>query len=325
MRSFDELSEAERLQRYERLARKALGVYGLDDAELHFLGQSVNIMFRVQTDDGRWALRICNPGRDHRILMRELLWLVALGRDTELAVPEPVITRSGELFRSVSMPGLSGFRACILFRWVKGQFAEELTTEHLRAMGRFAAQLHLHGSRFRWPEEFAPHPMGPDRIGENIPHELLCTHYAPEEIEQIRGTFPLIASAIDSLGRGTDVLGSVHGDLHQWNILFRNGDIGAIDFECVQSNYFAYDIATTFSYLNHRHDVDELRDAYCEGYEAVRPIPCDWNAHIPFLEMLRAFTMISWVLNTPRVRSGDWGQDVLASGLRKARALLELQ
>jgi len=321
--SFDELPEAERLQRYERLARKALISYGLEDAELLFLGQSANVMFRVQTDEGRWALRICNPGRDHKILMRELLWLVALGRDTDLSIPEPVITRSGELLRSVSMPGISGFRACVLFRWVKGQFAEELSAEHLRAMGSLTAKLHFHGSRFSWPNELVPVPMGPDRVGSNIPETLLQTHYAAKDVAVIRDTFPVIASAMRSLGQGTDVLGPVHGDLHQWNVLFEQGSAAAIDFECVQANYFAYDIATTFSYLNHRSDVDALRAAFCAGYEEVRPLPMDWDEHLHVFDMLRSFTMQAWILNTPRLLADDWGQDVLRLAVRKAHTLLE--
>ena len=95
MTGFDSNSELDKIALYERFARKALTAYGLENADLRFLGESANVMFRVQTDEGRWALRICNPGRDHNILHRELLWLVALCRDTNLGVPEPVLMRTG--------------------------------------------------------------------------------------------------------------------------------------------------------------------------------------------------------------------------------------
>jgi len=321
--SFDQLPEAEKVERYERLARKALTAFGLEDAELRFLGQSANVVFRVQTDDGRWALRMCNPGRDHRILMRELLWLVALSRDTDLSVPEPVIMRTGDLFHSVSMPGLSGFRACMLFRWVKGQFEDDLITDHLRAVGQFTATLHKHAGKFRWPEELSPIKISASTVGDNVPRATLKSHYSEDDTESLLATIPVIQQAMRSLGAGHDVAGVIHGDLHQWNYLFHGGEARAIDFECVQWNYYAYDLATTFSYLRSRSDFESLKSAYIEGYTGVRPLPCDLVEHIPAFDMLRAFAMIAWILGTPRLRTDEWALGVLESAVRKANQLLE--
>ncbi len=323
MSSFDQLPESEKIERYERLARKALTVYGLEDAELRFLGQSANVVFRVQTDDGRWALRICSPGRDHRILMRELLWLMALCRDTDVVVPEPVIMRTGDLFRSVSMPGLSGFRACMLFRWVKGHFDDNLTVEHLRAVGEFTATLHKHAETFRWPEELAPTKISAATVGDNVPRATLKAHYSEEDAESLHATIPIIQRTMLSLGEGHDIAGVIHGDLHQGNYLFHGGEARAIDFECVQWNYYAYDIATTFSYLGGRPDFEDLKAAYVEGYSAIRPLPCNLEEHIPSFDMLRAFTMVAWILGTPRLRTNEWGLGILESTARKAKRLLE--
>ena len=322
MSSFDQLPEAEKAERYERLARKALTAYGLEDAELRFLGQGANVVFRVQTDDGRWALRICNPGWDHRILMRELLWLVALNRDTDLSVPEPVIMRTGDLLHSVSMRGLSGFRACMLFRWVKGHFQDDLTTDHLRSVGQLTATLHKHAETFRWPEELAPVRISAETVGHNVPRATLRTHYTEADVESLLATTPTIQRAMRSLGEGHEIAGVIHGDLHQSNYLFHRGEARAIDFECVQWNCYAYDIATTFSYLRWRSDFESLKSAYVEGYSGVRPVPCDLEEHIPAFDMLRAFTMIAWILGTPRLRTDEWALGILESAVRKAKRLL---
>lgn len=323
MSSFDELPDAEKVERYERLARKALIPYRLQDAELRFLGQSANVMFRVQSDDGRWALRICNPGRDHNILRRELLWLVALCRDTDLVVPEPVIMRTGDLFRSISMPGLSGFRACMLFRWVKGQFEDDLTVEHLRSVGQLTATLHRHAETFRWPEELEPARISAETVGDNVPRAMLKAHYSEDDAESLRATIPMIQRAIRSLGEGHDVAGVIHGDLQQANYLFHSGEACAIDFECVQWNYYAYDLATTFSHLSSRTDFEELKAAYVEGYSSIHPLPCDLDEHLPAFDMLRAFTMVAWILGTPRLRTDEWALGILASAARKAKNLLD--
>jgi Ser/Thr protein kinase RdoA (MazF antagonist) len=323
--SFDELPEADKIERYERFARKALMPYGLEDADLRCLDQSSNVMFRVQADDSRWALRICNPGRDHQILRRELLWLVALCRDTDMVVPEPVIMRSGDLFRSVSMPGVPGFRACMLFRWVKGQFEKDPTAQHLEAIGILTAKLHKHAETFRWPEELEPRCVSPETVGDSIPTALLTTHYTQSEAETIRDTLPFIQRAMTSLGTGASACGAIHGDLHHRNIPFHDGVARAIDFECVQRNYYAYDMATTFSALSGRPDLDELMSAYVDGYSSIRPLPCDLDEHLPSFDMLRAFTMVAWILGTPRLRTDEWALGILKSAVRKARSLLESQ
>jgi len=321
--SFDELSDVERIERFERLARKVLATYGLEEAELRYLGQSSNVMFRVQTDEGRWALRICDPGRDHQILRRELLWLVALCRDTDIVVPEPVIMRSGDLFRSVSMPGLPGFRACMLFRWVKGQFEEEPTVGQLEAMGVLAAKLHKHAETFCFPDELEPVRVSPETVGDNIPAALLRTHYAQHDAQSILDTIPLIQQTMLSLGPGPDVCGVIHGDLHHRNVPFHEGVARAIDFECVQWNLYAYDIATTFSYFSGRSDFEALKTAYVAGYSAIRPLPCSFDEHIPPLDMLRSFALIALILRTPRLRTDEWASGVLESAVRKANRLLE--
>lgn len=322
MTSFDELPEAEKTERYERLARKALTSYGLADAELRYLGQSANVMFRVQADNSRWALRICNPGRDHKLLMREMLWLVALCRDADLKVPEPVIMRSGDLFRSVSMPGLSGFRACMLFRWVNGQFAHDLTAKHLEAIGILTAKLHKHAETFRWPEEFEPSRISEKTVGSNLSLAMLKTHFSQDAAEVLLKTVPLIQQAMRTLGSGSDVCGVIHGDLHPGNVLFHEGVARVIDFECIQWNHFAYDIATVFSTLDGHTDIEELKASYVAGYSTIRPLPCDLNEHIPAFDMLRAFTMISGILETSRGKEDESASGILGSAVRKAKRLL---
>jgi len=126
-----------------------------------------------------------------------------------------------------------------------------------------------------------------------------------------------------ALGDGHDVAGVIHGDLQPGNYMFHGGEARAIDFECVQWNYYAYDIAATFSDLNSRPDFEDLKSAYVEGYSEIRPLPCDLDEHIPAFDMLRAFTEIARILGTPRLRTDEAASGILGSAVRKAKRLLE--
>jgi len=116
---------ADQADSYERLARKGLSAYGLADAELSLISQKGRIVFSVIDNDPEggeiYALRICGRGESREQLMREFLFLEGLRRSLDLNVPEPILTRKGELFRSVSTPGVSGFRLVCLLRWVAGR------------------------------------------------------------------------------------------------------------------------------------------------------------------------------------------------------------
>jgi hypothetical protein len=76
----------------------------------------------------------------------ELAWLMALGRDTDLAVPQPVANRHGDLITVADDPGIPECRTCVLFEWVYGRFLDAgLTETHLRAVGALTARLQQHG------------------------------------------------------------------------------------------------------------------------------------------------------------------------------------
>lgn len=323
MDSFGQMMEQEMEPLYEQLARKALATYGLETAELRYLGPSRNVVFRVQNERGRWAIRICPPDRDHKALMRELLWLVALNLDTDLGVPEPVLTPSGDLFQKVSMRGLSGFRAFTLFRWVKGHVADELREDHLRAWGRFTGTMHQHAQTFDWPEEVVPDRRWLDTLEERIRVLQKAIRGLGEPLETVVQAFPVLHRVISTLGYGRDVIGAVHGDLGLHHVLFAEGTARAIDFETVHWNYYALDVATCLRAIRSHSQVDPLTRAYIDGYSSVRPLPCDPEEHLPAMDFLHAVLQLERVVSTPTSHPEDLRKDALQWAAAKARGLIE--
>jgi len=55
----------------------------------------------------------------------ELALLTALLRDTELALPEPVPSSSGELVPEIWVEGMESPKQCVLFRWAGIPFPEQ--------------------------------------------------------------------------------------------------------------------------------------------------------------------------------------------------------
>jgi len=213
MNRFEELPESEKADRYTRLARKALSAYGLADAQLTYLGGVANATFEVTTGDPsrHYAFRVCSPEQALDGLQREILWLTALCRDTDLVVPEPILSMDGELVRKVSIAGVPGFRPCVLLRWVDGESLDsELTADHLRSVGGLVARLHEHAETFRWPEEIEPLQRDARHISQTVDERLLRTHYAADQVAVFRRAIEHVGTTMVELGSGSNVAGAIH-------------------------------------------------------------------------------------------------------------------
>jgi Ser/Thr protein kinase RdoA (MazF antagonist) len=291
MHASDPSVDEERQVLYERLARKALVTYGLESSSLRLLSYRGKLVFRVEAEHGRWALRICPPESNRKALMRELLWLVAINLDTDLGVPEPVLTPSGGLFDTVSMRGLSGFRAFSLLRWVHGQKADELSESHCEALGRFTGTLHRHAQSFDWPQELAADRMWLDRLPERTLRGGWTKTANHDQIDAVREALPALQRVLRTMEQGREAVGPVHGGLFGNHLLFHQGEARAIDFGSVHWNYYGYDIAVSLR----RTEVagsEAKTEAYLRGYTHIRPLPCDLGLHRPAFDFLAAIVAL---------------------------------
>ena len=302
MERFETLPESERADRYARLARKALSTYGLDEARLTYLGESSHVTFEVTTGDPsrHYALRICGSDQDPNAFQREILWLTTLRRDTDLAVPEPILTMDGRLVQKASVAGIPGFRPYVLFRWVDGKSLDhELTPAHLRSVGRLIAALHGHAETFRWPEEITPPRRNATLMSEVLDEGLLRTHYTTEKIEIFRQAVRLIAEAMSFLRDGRDVAGVIHADLDRRNVLFLHDHARAIGFESCRWGYYAYDLATVRGWIEDREEGPALVAALLEGYRSKRDVPADFDRQIDVFSALRTIDRVQSTLPRP--------------------------
>lgn len=280
------------------LARAALDAWDLPDARFTALPQGWNPNFRVTAGGDRFVLRVQRPdGHSPAEVEAEAAWLSALRRDTDLAVPSPVPTRSGELVAVVAG------RACTLSRWVDGRFLDAgLTPAHLYALGVLTARLQDHGAtmppldRPRVDRVYCDDPVG-------LVTELTSAAYG-SVVAGVLNRYAAL-STLDS--------GLVHGDLHQENVLFAGGRAGAIDFDDCGYGPYAYDLAVTISELDHLPRYAELRAALLEGYGTLRPVP-----PAAVLDDLAAFRFLQLQLyatthrDEPMFRD-DWHDDLISA------------
>lgn len=277
-----------------RVALDALTRFDVRPARVRRLPRGWNTGYGVRDRDGaRYVLRVHRDGGpDHDAVRTELAWLRALRRDTDLAVPEPVRARDGDLLVTVERPG-GGISAVDLLRWVDGSFlgAERTRPAHLRAYGRLSATLHAHAVGWSGGWDAGGASSRPDPLGwTEVARRSGADPFDPDVVEEaLAGLAALdpgwdtgaLRAVVAAAGAARDAavadgeVSLVHADLHHENVLVVGRDaggpvVGAIDFDDCGAAPLVYDLAVTLSELPVR---DDLRAALLEGYAGVRPPP----------------------------------------------------
>ena len=301
MRRFDDLADAEKNERLLHLAEKALAGYGLT-GELKHVATATHTTFQLRLAGASYAVRISPSGYDHALLQRELVWLTALGRDTDLRVPEPILTVSGDLFRSVSMEGVPGTRACTVRRWIEGERREaELTGEEAAAIGQFVASLHRHAEGFHWPEELASPYVDPaDRIVAAA-DTLRDALPSPDDRARLCDVAARIADAAGGVGEEAASVGVIHGDLRLRKLRHDGAVVGAFGFDSCRPGAYLEDLAVVWNELADRESSDPLRVSLFEGYQSIRALPPAPTATLRGFAQLRALEQAVRACELPRI------------------------
>ncbi len=331
MKNFYELTARGRALRLRRVALSALECYDLDVRRMSLLTNGTNCIFRIDTQGGKkFALRVCLAGAIAHSLEQirsEMMWLDALGRETDLLIPAPLLTRDGALMTTVEAPGVPEPRHVMIFSWIPGgDIAEQLTLENVARYGAFAAQLHMHGAAFQPPPDFSI--VSYDRTFYFQEPELLLKAERPDIISpDCHAVFQVatdrVRLAIESLKASGEPLRVLHGDLHIWNVKAYRGQVGAFDFEDLTLGWPVQDIAITLYYLHGRENYPQLLEAFRRGYTTHAPWPERESGEIDTFIVGRALTLANTLLND---HTPEWQAiipDFMIRSERRIEALLD--
>jgi len=313
LRPFEALTHRGQARRLRHLAGAALRDYPIQAARIALLQYEDNAVYRVTTAAGeRFILRLgAAEGHGMAEQRAELLWLAALGRDTDLAVPMPVPTTCGAPLTMVEGGGVPEARPCVLFRWVPGRPPTgAVRPEVVARIGAVTAQLHRQAERFVPPPDFVRPSWGWERLfgaSSALARASLPVH----ERGIVIATSARVQEDLGALGTGEQVWGLTHADLHRGNVLIDHGRVGVIDFDDCGWGYYLLDVATFLSSL--RRVVSDtptyaaLRTAYVAGYAEVRALPAMLDARLRTFAVLRDMVIVNFILGSTNAQVQHWG------------------
>jgi Ser/Thr protein kinase RdoA (MazF antagonist) len=274
-------------------------------------------VYRIRPQGGASdvALRVYPAARvDRTAIEAEIAWLAALA-DEGLHVPRPIADERGEFIQRWS-PDPS--RHAVLVTWLGGRMHDRgLTPERLRRVGVLTARLHRTSARLVREGAIATRRLAYESDllawagGTRAGTQALDDSFRAAAMAAARG----VAEELAVLPRTPDAWGFVHGDLHQWNLLFSGDAAGAIDFSDCGWGHAAMDLAGPLQFLRHwlvdQHDhraqFPRLQEALLRGYSEVAPLPHGIERQVDLYIVARLFMSLDWILDDwPRPDHRPW-------------------
>ena len=287
--------EAERLVRHYDFS---------DDATVSLLSESENKVYLVR-DPARpdpYVIRV-NSGRlayhTPPTIASELMWLMALRRDTDIVVPQVLAAKDGSLVQTFDAPGLDKPRHAAIYSFLTGtEPPEDQLRPGLERLGEISARMHDHAKSWAPPADFSRPSWTPDVMLEDRMNwgAWQAGHGVEgETLELFTRLDGVVRRRFAALPTDRAHFGLIHADLRLANLLVEGKRTAIIDFDDCGFGWYLYDLAAALSFLEERPDAPELVACWLSGYRREADVPEVLEAEIPTFIMLRRLQLIGWV------------------------------
>lgn len=270
-------------------------------ARVRLVNHSENHTFRIDAPGAPpFMLRVHRPEyQTVRSIGSELDWLMALHRDTRLPIPEPLAGRDGEILQHFFTPSGQSHHG-VLFRYIEGAepSPESNLVELFGVLGDYAAQMHLHVIDWTPPAGFERQVWNAASIldADGLWGDWRTAPGVDDAIEPVLDTLcDALRRRLAEYGTGPDRYGLIHADMRLGNLLVDGDKVSLIDFDDCGFCWFGYDFAAAISFHETHRAIPALKEAWIEGYRAIRPLDEQDIAMLDALVMLRRMALLAWI------------------------------
>ena len=290
----------------ERAARNALRQhYDFSDrTRFSLLSESENKVYLIDDPDSaaNYVMRV-NSGRlayhTPASIASELMWLMALGSETDIVVPKVKAARDGSLVVTLSATDLDKPRHASVYSFLPGvEPPEDDLLPGFRRLGEISAGMHNHAKAWTPAAAFKRHAWSPDAI---LDDRLDWGRWqngveVSTEVERLLTRVDrTVRRRLGALPQDRNVFGLIHADLRLANLLVQGDTTAIIDFDDCGFGWYLFDLAGALSFLEERADAPDLIASWLEGYRTVSQVPAEVEAEIPTLIVLRRLQLMGWV------------------------------
>jgi Ser/Thr protein kinase RdoA (MazF antagonist) len=225
-------------------------------------GKGFNRLYRLDTDQGSFAVKVLNLDRDWTFRFDDVFRLEQAAFAAGIPMPEPI----------------SADAEVLVHRWVEGQQVPEepVSREFAFEIGEILARIHV--LDVTWTQVSIEEPM--PRDWPELAERAAATGQSwADELAGAVDAFLAIAHFVDTCERPGPVV-LTHRDIHPWNLLARDGRPVVLDWELSGTLELAGELGSTALSLSKGPGFDHIDGAVfrsvLDGYVAgggVLPAP----------------------------------------------------
>ncbi len=257
------------------LSACAMELYGLHGRWKKLAGER-DQNFQITDHEGtEWLLRLCNPHEVFALFECQVMALEHIARtDPSLPVPRVRQTLQGQSMGLLNHRGLN--HCVIVLSFLPGDViaTTKLSNDQLYVVGQLVARL---GKALRGFIHTAPGTRHLAWDHRRLPDLLEHVGVFPDE-EQARAQ-PIISSfCTETLPKLAKLRRQIiHGDVHPYNMLIKNGDIsGIIDFGDMVHGALIQDVSNTIAdFISPGQDNARVVLEIVRGYQSITPLEED--------------------------------------------------
>ena len=309
---------------YTPAALQALKSFPVDAENVELIAHSENVTFRVAVRgaDTDYVLRLHRPGYNTiEQLKSERVWTQAL-KDAGMSVPDSLLTRRGEYFVPIDIPGVATQCYAGMTTWIEGSTLNDYLETHsdreeraryFRRIGELAAAIHNQSTNWETPPGFARPRLDLDGLlGEAPRWGRFWEHADLTAAEQklLRRARKRIHATLSDYGERPDNFSLIHADLHPDNIVYDGESLALIDFDDSGYGWHMYEIASALIEYRFAPGFGALRDALLEGYREHRPLAAQDADMLPAFLLIRGMAIMGWFHQRPEHAGSDYFKEV---------------
>ncbi|WP_392542202.1 phosphotransferase enzyme family protein [Oryzobacter telluris] len=318
---YEDLWEEDQVDALRPLAVAAAEEFGLEVADVDLVLHAYNTTFCVDTTDGRRvALRVgTNSKSTPANVVAQQAWQRAITQDTDVHVPDPLQTPSGDWFVRVPSEVLGRDALVTGASWLEGEDARDGSSEWAHELGRAMATLHRHAAAWSLPEGAELPLFDTPLLGDE---DLLTAALAdiPGASEVLAEASTRSAASFAALHADATPI-ALHADLHGGNLKWHDGRLSVFDFDDSGMGMPLLDLAISTFYV--RRAGADGEPALRAGYASVAPLPDGLDAHLEPLVAARQLLLANSLLDSSTAALRAQAQDYLHVTVARLRHWLD--
>lgn len=314
---FEQASYLTQIRRLRGLAIAVAKEFPIKSKTIDFVRHGANAIFKITDIRGKkFCLRI-HPADCHTkdAILEEFKWLNTIAKTTDISVTKPIETQDGKYFTRQIHSGIPEFRYCDMLEWLDGKFSwKKINKKYAYNLGVLMARLQVNGQKIKIKQRknywTADALVGTEKARcKNVEHLSGISYAQQKIITSARRCAYEKLKAYETAH--PDKSGLIHGDLNPNNVIIRNNQYGAIDFDDCGTGLYGVDLATPLIAFEHLAEdqgknFNELKEALLLGYSEYMPltqIDIDMSPYFLLALKLHSVGYLELKKDNPRLRA----------------------